>query len=286
MTHEHDHDLIMALAEGAVDAADTEAAEASLAGCTSCREDLRLQREALAFLATAPSPAMTDLERARLRRAVRHNLPAQPTLAEPRPQKRFRLVTALGGVAAVLIAAVVIAPQLGSFGGDDANELIAADAPATEATAATEAPTAAESAEEDLTNLAASTDEVVEAPETLRDADPFLTQAYSQFDPADPPTLETVAAAVAAERREASLEPAPPGQVEGAQGGTAAFDTAACQDAARAALVDEGATLDQLVVGFWKVEGVDAAIVAYIMDDDSVVAVAHDAATCEVLERS
>ena len=286
MTHEHDHDLIMSLAEGAIDAADAAAAEASLAGCPSCREDLRLQREALAFLATAPSPAMTDLERARLRRAVRHHLPAQPAVAEPPRRQRFRLVTALGGVAAVLIAAVVIAPQLGSFGGDDADELIAAGAPETEAAEATEAPTGAESAQDDLTNLAASTDEVVEAPEALRDADRLTTETYSQFDTADPPTLETVAAVVAAERREGSLEPAPPGQVEGAQGGTAAFDAAACQDAARAALVDEGATLDQLVVGFWEVAGVDAAIVAYIMDDDSVVAVAHDAATCEVLERS
>ncbi len=48
MTHEHDFDLIAAIAEGGLGPARAAAAEALLESCQDCRTDLQLQREALA----------------------------------------------------------------------------------------------------------------------------------------------------------------------------------------------------------------------------------------------
>ena len=53
--HEHDIDLIMALAEGTLDAQQAAAAEAALAACTQCTTDLAAQRLALDALAGGAS---------------------------------------------------------------------------------------------------------------------------------------------------------------------------------------------------------------------------------------
>jgi hypothetical protein len=78
--HEHDLDLIAALADGsaseAIDGVASEAAKArSLVDtCPVCRAEYEAQTRAIGWLAAAPSPAMTDLERAGLHRAIRSDL--------------------------------------------------------------------------------------------------------------------------------------------------------------------------------------------------------------------
>jgi hypothetical protein len=78
--HEHDLDLIAALADGsaseAIDGVASEAAKArSLVDtCPVCRAEYEAQTQVIGWLAAAPSPAMTDLERAGLHRAIRSDL--------------------------------------------------------------------------------------------------------------------------------------------------------------------------------------------------------------------
>jgi hypothetical protein len=78
--HEHDLDLIAALADGsaseAIDGVASEAAKArSLVDtCPVCRAEYEAQTRVIGWLAAAPSPAMTDLERAGLHRAIRSDL--------------------------------------------------------------------------------------------------------------------------------------------------------------------------------------------------------------------
>ena len=76
--HEHDLDLIMALAEGTLDASDVPSAEAEIAACAECSEDLELQRLALGALEAAPPVAMTEMESSRMRRTLRHELGLVP----------------------------------------------------------------------------------------------------------------------------------------------------------------------------------------------------------------
>lgn len=66
--HEHDLDLIAALAEGSLD--DESVARALVEECQECREEMLAQEKALTALASVPPTGMTDWERARLHRDV------------------------------------------------------------------------------------------------------------------------------------------------------------------------------------------------------------------------
>jgi len=142
--HEHDLDIIMALADGALDPHSAAAAE--VAACAQCSEDLELQRTALRATGETPRVYLTAVESSQLRHAVRSRLNLQTQgggSPAPTKRRRFRL-GALAGAAAVLLAVVIAGPALNLFGssgetGDSQNVAFAPEA----AELATAAPTAA-----------------------------------------------------------------------------------------------------------------------------------------------
>jgi hypothetical protein len=67
--HEHDLDLIAALADGS--ASDEPLALTLIETCPVRRAEYEAQTEVIAWLGSAPTPAMTDMERGELRRGVR-----------------------------------------------------------------------------------------------------------------------------------------------------------------------------------------------------------------------
>ncbi len=103
--HEHDFDLIAAIAEGSMVPEEAAAAEATLVQCPSCREELSLQRYALAALKAAPSPVLSDLERARIHRAVESAVAERRPGAVRRPAAPWyqRLVPVMAAAAALLV---------------------------------------------------------------------------------------------------------------------------------------------------------------------------------------
>jgi hypothetical protein len=286
--HHHDPALIMALAEEQLDAADAHRVETELLACRQCAEDLTFQRAALEVLRTAEPVAMTELERARLHRAVLAE--ARPAAASSRPTRRdtrrFRLVAAMGSVAAVLLAVVAIGPRLGGFGGsDDAADTTAAAAVA----AATEAPAseAPAAAFEEL-DRAGEPAETAQAPEAFQDFTAQLwslsLQTYSDDATLD---LDAIAAELEGQLVElgnvTDVPPLPEG-VEGVDGGAAPFDAQACRAAADLALIKAGASA---VVGYAQFEGNEVVVIAYLdFDAGAVDVVAHDRTTCEIVARS
>jgi len=139
--HEHDPDLIMALAEGTLDASDVPSAEAEIAACAECSEDLELQRLALGALEAAPPVAMTEMESSRMRRTLRHELGLVPAAKAAKPQRRWFPIGALASAAALLLALVVVGPGLDLLGpgGDDDVSEVAAFSQTTTTSAAAEA---------------------------------------------------------------------------------------------------------------------------------------------------
>ena len=126
--HEHDLDLIMALAEGTLDASDVPSAEAEIAACAECSEDLELQRLALGALEAAPPVAMTEQESSRMRQALRRDLGLVAAAKAAKPQRRWFPIGALASAAALLLALVMVGPGLDLLGpgGDDSASEIAA----------------------------------------------------------------------------------------------------------------------------------------------------------------
>ena len=146
--HEHDLDIIMALAEGALDPHSAAAEE--VAACAQCSEDLEFQRTALGATGEAPRVYLTAVESSQLRHAVRSRLNLQTEGGgSPAPTKRRRLrLGALVGAAAVLLAVVIAGPALNLFGGsgetgDTQNVALAPEAADLATAAPTPAPTQA-----------------------------------------------------------------------------------------------------------------------------------------------
>lgn len=108
--HEHDHDLIAALAEGRLAGDSARQAERSLEACPECRRHLELQRRALDFLAAAEQPRLTELERARLRRQV---------LSRAAPGGVLHRIPwgVVATAAAVLVGVVLLGPVLSGLPG-------------------------------------------------------------------------------------------------------------------------------------------------------------------------
>ncbi len=114
--HEHDLDLIAALAEGSLD--DESVARALVEECQECREEMLAQERALAFLASIPPAGMTDLERARLHRDARAEIRGhQPATRDPASWYRWAYVAA--GLFVVVGLAGVLSGRFG-MGGDAA----------------------------------------------------------------------------------------------------------------------------------------------------------------------
>ncbi len=91
--HEHDIDLIAAIAEQRLTGEELIRAGAEVSACPECTKRLAEQRAARAFLGTAPDVGLTSIERARLHRAMR-----------PRPSRWYRLVPSLAAAAAIVVA--------------------------------------------------------------------------------------------------------------------------------------------------------------------------------------
>lgn len=202
--HDHDNELIGALAEGALSADDAQRAESEIAACDECRTDLAAQRAALAAMAESPRPGLTALESARMRRSVAESVGIAD--ASVKERRRFVPWAGVATAAAVLVAIVIAAPlvNLLSTGDDDDATDIAAvqttiaeleatqppadgdaldtDAPSEAAAEAPQLPATEEAAEDDLAP-AAGTDQAagglpslgpinLEDLETFRDAFP------------------------------------------------------------------------------------------------------------------
>ncbi len=105
MMHEHDTELIAAIAAGDMSREEQAAAEASLASCKVCRTDLQLQREALEALAAAPPVMMNDLERAAVRRQVWTAVTSDATRPDSLPRAPWfqRWIPAMAAAAALLV---------------------------------------------------------------------------------------------------------------------------------------------------------------------------------------
>ena len=114
-----DRDLIMALAEGTLDAAEAAALERSLD--EEGRAELAAQRFALHMMAAAPSPALSDLERERLHVRVLAEGKAEARPVRGRPAL-LRWTPAWVGGAAVVVAIVAVAAVVGSHGAGDGDD--------------------------------------------------------------------------------------------------------------------------------------------------------------------
>lgn len=140
--HHHDYELIMALAEGALDPAAAASARAEVESCAHCSQDLELQLEGLGALQGLPRAGLTELESARLLRDLRRELGIAPQQARQPTARRRLPLAALGTAAAVLMAVVLVGPGLNLIGGGDSADSPEIAAATTSAAATTAAPTA------------------------------------------------------------------------------------------------------------------------------------------------
>lgn len=117
--HDHDYELIGALAAGALPPDEAQSAESEIASCDECRTDLAAQRAALTALAESPRPGLTALESARMRKSVAASVGISE--APTKERRRFVPWAGVATAAAVLVAIVIAAPlvNLLSTGDDD-----------------------------------------------------------------------------------------------------------------------------------------------------------------------
>lgn len=113
--HEHDLDLIAALAEGSLE--DERAARALLEECELCRAEYKSQTEVLAWVESVPRVEMTDLEKAALHRDLWTELTRAPTRAAAPWWQRWSYVAA-----GLFVAVGLVAVLNGEFGGGEAAE--------------------------------------------------------------------------------------------------------------------------------------------------------------------
>ena len=139
--HEHDQELIMALAEGTLAEGVAATAAAEISECLECTRDLQLQRIALSALDEAPAVYLTATESSQLHSRLRQEL--EFDVAQPAKPKRAlvwgRWLPAVG-IAAVFLVAIVSLQNLGGGDDDSSTEMAALEmtttAEATETTAA------------------------------------------------------------------------------------------------------------------------------------------------------
>lgn len=116
--HQHDADLIMALAAGELDADSATRAEAAIASCADCRRDLEMQRVAIAAAAQVPAVFLTARESAHLHATLAREF-GSPA---PRPATNSAWVRRLAyafGTAAVLVGVVFAGVGLLNGGSDN-----------------------------------------------------------------------------------------------------------------------------------------------------------------------
>ena len=119
--HNHDHDLIFAVANAELAGSDLDAATAEIAGCADCSMELELQLSGVALLAEVARPSLALDERNALRASIQDQLglvAPQPVVAIPR-RKGIRNWGPIAVAAVALTGVVLVAPQLGLLGGSD-----------------------------------------------------------------------------------------------------------------------------------------------------------------------
>ena len=138
--HEHNEEIIMAIAEGALDDVAATAAHAEIAGCAECTRDLELQRLALSALEEAPSVYLTAAESSRLHQGLKRELTGIKLSPAPRkPRVAWgKWLPALAGTAAVFLVVFMILPGVMGGGDSDSSDVTTASATETTAAAATE----------------------------------------------------------------------------------------------------------------------------------------------------
>jgi hypothetical protein len=288
--HDHDFDLIMALADGMLDASSVQAAEASIAACDECSRDLELQRQALALLGAAPRVGMTEMESARMRRTLRDDLglaaASQAAAVATVKKRRFGWTGALSA-AAVLLIVVLAAPTLDLLGTNDSDNATADDAFAALATTTTVASAAPESA---AGGSAAEDGNVAEAEDTLRSTELSADESTTTFEAAsavgeirDDLTLLDIESAYAASFFAPDARSLYSGAVAPPE--TDQFDR--CAEVGIAELESEDIVVNQWgFVGLREAQGLQEAILVYETASGDVVVMVHDAETCEIIDRT
>ena len=115
--HDHDLDLIAALADGSLD--DQSEARALVETCPECHLEYETQLSIVVALAAIAPVAMTDLEKAALHRDLWTELRSQPAERATATPWWYRLSYAAAGLF-VLVGLVAVLGQLGA--GDDVSE--------------------------------------------------------------------------------------------------------------------------------------------------------------------
>ncbi|MCP4964110.1 MAG: hypothetical protein GY926_02630 [bacterium] len=135
--HEHDQEIIMALAEGTLDDAAAAAAETAISPCAECTTDLELQRLALSVLDEAPAVYMTATESSQLHSSLKKELRVLSSAPAP-ITKQFawgRWLSVAAGAAAVFLVVFMVLPGLEIGSNDDSADMTIAAAAPTETTA-------------------------------------------------------------------------------------------------------------------------------------------------------
>ena len=124
--HEHDADLVAALAEGTLPPADSRVAEAAITGCPRCAADLSAQRTAVTALRSLQGERLHGSERTALRAAVAGaiNLDLEAETEAPKRKRARRAIPwpSVAVAALSVLAVVAIVPLVGTLttsGSDD-----------------------------------------------------------------------------------------------------------------------------------------------------------------------
>jgi hypothetical protein len=115
--HDHDLDLIAEHASGLLSGADASRAADLVETCDICAGEFVDQRQIATLLMAAPMPAMSELERTRLRRSVLDAVGTAPATAVAPWHRRFLPLLSAAAAVTVVAVGIGVVGQLG--GGDD-----------------------------------------------------------------------------------------------------------------------------------------------------------------------
>lgn len=294
--HEHDIDLIMAVADGSLSGPAGDAATAEIAACSTCSEDLALQRSALSYLRETPRAYLTATESAALRSGVRESLDLKPEPAPSEPSwwmRRRLSLGALAGAAAVLLAIVAAAPALDLLGGGTADDdaTLAVAPPRTESAldSAQSAPTAEPTPGNEELSAGA-------VPESLPEDATAVAELPTGDNGMLPPDLDLLALKAeleGASRQELAMSDSAPGAElddpgrpsgdgdEVSPAPAVSPPTNACDPESVDGIPPESTPT---IIGPIDRDGTPGQVVAYFTPEGRVTVVILDAITCEIIE--
>ena len=293
--HEHDQDLIMTLAEGALGPEETTAARAEIAACRQCADELVLQQTAFRALREAPDAALTEFESHRLRRNLKRELGiASAPAVQVVQRRRFLPVAVLGGAAAVLLTVVIAGGALQSLrgsGDDDAGFAVAAaDATSTTASAQVESAEVPQAGDSVTGDFVAETS----ADERAAGGDAAAGVTTTAQPDTSPPQLAFVSSADDLDTLRGILAAEGGGDPELTKDLALGHFLDAAILLPDSALVCGAETLSTIpdAVGYFalaagEIDGIEVIVVAYVTEEiENSVVIAHDAATCEPMATS